>query len=140
MQTSRLSRRVLSACLLLATPMLHAQSCAAPSFSVAPASPGGSGVENVVVGGSPMQVVLYDFDKDGKMDLATADLASDTVTVMLGNGNGTFRAAPASPIAMPASPSTNGARPDGLAAGDFNRDGKPDLIVSLRNSTKMLLL
>jgi uncharacterized repeat protein (TIGR01451 family) len=140
MQTSRFSIHLLLAACGLAAPLLHAQSCAAPSFSLAPASPGGSGVQNVVVGGSPMQVLLYDFNKDGNMDLATADLGSDTVTVMLGNGNGTFHAAVASPIAMPASSGTNGSRPDGLAAGDFNGDGKPDLIVALRNSGKMLLL
>jgi hypothetical protein len=41
--------------------------------------------------------------------------------VLLGNGNGTFTA----PAAFP-----EGDRPFGIAAGDFNRDGRPDLVLA----------
>jgi hypothetical protein len=32
-----------------------------------------------------------DFNGDGKLDLATANVASETISVLLGNGNGTFQ-------------------------------------------------
>src|SRR5262249_28726070 len=48
--------------------------------------------------------------------------AGSTVSVLLGRGDGTFRAAVASPVL--------GQRPSSLAAGDFNRDGRADLVVT----------
>ena len=36
---------------------------------------------------------MGDFNGDGKPDLAVANLDSDTVTILLGNGDGTFKAA-----------------------------------------------
>ena len=66
--------------------------------------------------------VSADFNGDGIPDLAGALWIQDTVSIMLGNGDGTFRAGWTSP-------STNDV-PQGLATGDFNRDGKTDLAVS----------
>jgi len=67
-------------------------------------------------------VAIGDFNGDGKLDLATASGAYDfgAVSVFLGNGDGTFQtavqyAAPYNAI--------------NLAVGDFNGDGKPDLVV-----------
>ena len=42
------------------------------------------------MGKSPESVVLADFNGDHKLDVATADLFGDTVSVRLGNGDGTF--------------------------------------------------
>src|SRR6516164_3478874 len=39
----------------------------------------------------PYSVVVGDFDRDGKLDLAVANSGSNTVSVMLGNGDGTFQ-------------------------------------------------
>jgi hypothetical protein len=50
--------------------------------------------------------------------LAVADASNNSVSVLFGNGDGTFRAA----VAYPA-----GDLPVSLAVGDFNRDGIPDL-------------
>lgn len=117
----------------LVAPILHAQVCAAPSFHAA---------ATVNVGASPMQVVLYDFNHDGINDLATANLGDNTVSIELGNGDGTFTQANGSPISVEtaAGGNSNGSRPDGLAVGDFNEDGKPDLAVALRNSNELVLL
>jgi hypothetical protein len=117
----------------LAAPDLRAQVCTAPSFHAA---------ATVNVGGSPMQVILYDFNNDGINDLATANLGSDNVSIELGNGDGTFTQASGSPVSVEttAGGSTNGTRPEGLAAGDFDEDGKPDLAVALRNSNQLQLL
>ena len=48
------------------------------------------------------------------------DFGNNTVTILLGNGNGTFTAAPSLPT---------GQNPTTLAAGDFTGDGKSDLAV-----------
>src|SRR5205807_2404331 len=53
-----------------------------------------------------------------------------SVSVLLGNGNGTFQAAQSFPA---------GFGPAGMAVGDFNRDGKPDLAVANRYSGNVLL-
>ena len=39
----------------------------------------------------PWMVIVADFNGDGKLDLATANAASETISVLLGNGNGTFQ-------------------------------------------------
>jgi hypothetical protein len=83
-------------------------------------------------GSGPGSVVAADLNGDGKLDLAAANLSDNTVTVLLGNGDGTFTAAP-SPV--------TGARPAAVAVGDFNRDGNPDLAVAnFQDGTVTVLL
>lgn len=73
------------------------------------------------VGSGPQVVVAADFRNSGSLDLATADFSSNDVSILLGNGDGTFQAAkPFSTIAGPSS----------LAIGDLNGDGKPDIAVA----------
>jgi hypothetical protein len=66
---------------------------------------------------------VSDFNSDGAQDLATANSTANSVSVLLGNGNGTFRTA----VAFPGLPSAVS-----LAAADLNFDGKPDLAVVSR--------
>ena len=79
----------------------------------------------------PEAVVVGDFNGDGKADLALTNGAFGTVTVLLGNGDGTFTAA--------ASPAT-GSYPSFIALGDFNGDGKVDLAVANGDNTVTVLL
>src|SRR6266581_1323805 len=92
------------------------------------------------VGVHPGLVAVGDFNGDGKPDLAVADYGcpldcnsspSNTVTVLLGNGNGTFRPAPSLTV---------GNGPAGVAVGDFNGDGKPDLAVANLNDNTLSVL
>jgi hypothetical protein len=62
-----------------------------------------------------------DFNRDGIADLAVVDPWSQTLRVLLGNGDGTF-------IVQAAHPAT-GFNPLDIAIGDFNGDGRLDLIV-----------
>jgi hypothetical protein len=55
---------------------------------------------------------------DGKLDLAAANAGSNSVSVLLGNGDGSFPAA---------APSFGAGRDPYSVAGDFNRDGALDL-------------
>jgi hypothetical protein len=63
-----------------------------------------------------------DFNHDGNPDVVTTNLDDDTVTILLGDGNGGFREAQGSPFAA-------GAKPWEVAIGDFNTDGNADLAV-----------
>jgi hypothetical protein len=46
---------------------------------------------NYTVGTAPLSVFSADFNRDGNMDLATANATSvNNVSVILGNGTGTF--------------------------------------------------
>jgi uncharacterized repeat protein (TIGR01451 family) len=70
------------------------------------------------VGTTPGGVAVGDFNGDGKLDIAVANAGSGNVSILLGNGDGTFQAA------MNFSAGNN---PTVVAAGDFNGDGKLDL-------------
>ncbi|MBM4360941.1 MAG: FG-GAP repeat protein, partial [Deltaproteobacteria bacterium] len=50
--------------------------------------------------GKPYSLALGDFDGDGKLDLATANLEANTVSVLLGNGDGTFGTKVDYPVGM----------------------------------------
>lgn len=95
------------------------------SFSAAPASP-------LNVGNDPTSVVMADFNRDNKLDLAVANSLDDNITILLGHGDGTFSAA--GTFSAPAGPFS-------LAVGDFNADGKLDIASSniASNSVTVLL-
>jgi hypothetical protein len=69
----------------------------------------------------PFYAAVGDFNGDGIPDLAISNSGDDTLTIALGNGDGTFTTK---------STLTFSFSPFGLAVGDFNGDGIPDLAVS----------
>ena len=73
--------------------------------------------------------IAADLNGDGKVDLAGA--GANVVSVMLGNGDGTFGAKTDFPVA---------ADPQAVAAGDFNSDGKVDLVATLNDPQSSLAL
>jgi len=99
------------------------------TFTVSPSTP--------TTGAYPASIAVADFNGDGKLDLAVVNMCGSNplmcspaaapqgpfvLTILLGNGDGTFTPTPTSP--------TVGNQPSYMTAGDFNSDGLIDLAVS----------
>jgi VCBS repeat-containing protein len=74
-------------------------------------------------GADPLSVTVGDLNGDGKPDLVVPNFGSapSTLSVLLGNGDGTFQPQVTYPT---------GRNPISVAIGDLNGDGKPDLVVA----------
>ena len=109
--------------LLVLPTILSAQPALASQSSVKFAKP----VSYASGGRTANSVAVGDVNGDGKPDLVVANrcydfsCANGSVSVLLGNGDGTFQS--------PTSYASMGTFAESLAIGDLNGDGKPDLVV-----------
>jgi subtilisin-like proprotein convertase family protein len=96
--------------------------CSAPSFVPT----------NIPVGTHPVNLAGADFNNDTKPDLIVANQDSNNVSVLLGNGDGTF---------TPGAPVFVGAGPYSLAVGKFDSGATWDFAVtnSMANTVSVLL-
>jgi hypothetical protein len=85
----------------------------------------------LTTGSAPYRMAQGDFNLDGKTDLAVANLGSNTVSIFMGNGDGTFQAAQNISVSN---------FPFSVSVGDFNGDGKPDLAVGFESSVGISIL
>jgi hypothetical protein len=92
------------------------------SFAVSP-----SGHQN----NHSQSVAAADFNKDGKMDLATANLGSYDVSILLSDGAGGFRDVANFAV---------GVYPYMLTCADFNKDTAIDIAVANANSNEISIL
>jgi hypothetical protein len=74
------------------------------------------------LGSQPIPLAVGDFNGDGKPDLAVGNWSFRDISILLGNGDGTFQ---------PQITFGSNLSSDYLAAGDFNGDGKTDLAVGI---------
>jgi len=90
------------------------------------------GRADVRTGNLPYDVVVADFNGDGKPDLAVTNNADNTVSILLAASQRTF---------MPKRDYPTGTSPKNLEAADFNDDGKVDLaIINSQANTVAILL
>src|SRR5262249_10899948 len=73
-------------------------------------------------GPAPAAVAVAEFNGDGIPDLVVPNSNSGTVSILLGNGDGTFQ--------PPRGSLVPGIAPQAVAVGDFNGDHIPDLAVT----------
>jgi hypothetical protein len=76
-------------------------------------------------------MAIGDLNGDGAPDLAVANYASDTVSVLLGNGDGSYAAKV---------DYLTGNDPASVAIGDLNGDDAPDLVVANGPSSTVSVL
>ncbi|RLS27609.1 MAG: hypothetical protein DWH70_00205, partial [Planctomycetota bacterium] len=90
---------------------------------------------NFATGSGPKSVAMGDINGDGFLDLATANFTApnslERLSLLLGNGDGSFKA----PIAL-----TAGTKPFSVIMADVNGDGKKDLISANYNSANVSIL
>jgi PKD repeat protein len=76
---------------------------------------------NFAVWGCPKFVATGDFNGDGHQDLVTPDVCFGTVSILLGDGTGSFGSR---------RDFSAGSGPGSIAIGDLNGDGKQDLVIT----------
>jgi hypothetical protein len=86
------------------------------------------GSQVTIGGGNADDVALGQFGSNAFNDLAVANKGANTVSILIGQGNGDFTPAGTSPEAVPGGSAGNG--PTAITTGDFNGDSNLDLAMS----------
>src|SRR5437868_5761346 len=73
---------------------------------------------NFTTGTNPVSVCTADFNGDGNADVVVANQSINKVSLLLGNGTGSFGTATGFTV---------GTNPSAVISRDFNNDGKADL-------------
>jgi FG-GAP-like repeat len=84
-----------------------------------------------VAAGDPQRLAAADIDRDGSIDIVTANQTSNSVTVLFNNGAGNFVAALVSAV---------GLHPQMPAVADIDGNGSPDVIVANDGSGSVSVL
>jgi hypothetical protein len=89
--------------------------------------------KSTAVGNSPYGIAVADFNGDGLLDVVTANYGSENASVLIGNGDGTFQ------TAVPYAVASGGSNAYGVAVGDFNADGFPDIALASTGNVSVLI-
>lgn len=85
----------------------------------------------IAVGNTPTALAVADLNRDGKLDVVTADSGAG-VTVAMGDGGGSFVATPIT--------AGIGSSPTCVAVGDMNHDGRLDIVIGAHGSNTVTVL
>src|SRR5207247_4528042 len=104
------------------------------TFVLFSASPDAALARGYPVRAGPYSVAAGDLNGDGRLDLVVANSLANSVTVLLGNGAGTFHPARNFDAGL-------GSGPIWVLIVDVNGDGKPDILLAnqSRNAVGVLL-
>jgi len=83
------------------------------------------------VGKNPTTVTPIDINQDGVTDLVTTNMSSNTLSTLIGNGDGTFRDQVQLHVCQ---------EPRSLATGWFNRDPFPDIVLACSGEDQIAVL
>ena len=83
------------------------------------------------VGKNPTTITTGDLNHDSFTDLVTTNISSNTVSILLGNGDGTFREQTQLHVCQ---------EPRALAMNDFNEDGHADIVLACSGGDEVALL
>ena len=92
--------------------------------------------QRLTAGAAPSAIKTADFNKDGKTDIAVCNQDDNSVTVFLGNGDGTFGDGKGTVVSQTSGhiPYPVGNGPVSMVLGDFNTDGILDIAVANKDS------
>lgn len=83
------------------------------------------------VGKNPTTITTADLNHDSFTDLITTNISSNTVSILLGNGDGTFKEQTQVHVCQ---------EPRALALNDFNEDGHADVVLACSGGDEVALL
>ena len=83
------------------------------------------------VGKNPTTITTGDFNHDSLTDLITTNISSNTVSILLGNGDGSFKEQTQLHVCQ---------EPRSLAMNDFNEDGHADVVLACSGGDEVALL
>ena len=82
------------------------------------------------VGKNPTAIKAGDFNQDGFTDLITSNIAANNLSLLIGNGDGSFQSQVSIPVCR---------EPRNLEVQDFNQDGHLDLVVACYGSDQVVV-
>jgi hypothetical protein len=88
----------------------------------------------VACGKNPNDIATGDLNGDGNLDLVIANTETPYLTILLGDGRGGFAPSPHSPFDTHSYPHVHG-----IALGDFNGDGKLDVVTDSWGHDQILM-
>ncbi|NIR70567.1 VCBS repeat-containing protein [candidate division KSB1 bacterium] len=91
--------------------------------------------DRIAAGENPADLAVGDFNEDNHVDLVVANHATNYLTILLGNGNGTLSPVPNSPLKVDITP-----HPHAIVAIDLDFDEHIDLVIDDREAGSLFVL